>query len=123
MTIEFNRFLLIIIIVIKIADAGFNSASQASQVSVFLGFFKLVMTGVAVLFVDSTGRRPLLLSGISVMIVSLIILGATAATSIQNSAIISVVGLLCYVGAYQVSFGPISWLIVGEIFPLGQKKK
>jgi hypothetical protein len=26
--------------------------------------------------------------------------------------------LLLYVGAYQMSFGPISWLLCGEVFPL-----
>lgn len=26
--------------------------------------------------------------------------------------------LLLYVGCYQLSFGPISWLLVGEVFPL-----
>lgn len=31
---------------------------------------------------------------------------------------VAVAALLTYVGAYQVSFGPITWLLVGEIFPL-----
>jgi hypothetical protein len=30
----------------------------------------------------------------------------------------NVAALLLYVGAYQMSFGPISWLLVGEVFPL-----
>uniref|UniRef100_A0A7S0RU69 Major facilitator superfamily (MFS) profile domain-containing protein n=1 Tax=Pyramimonas obovata TaxID=1411642 RepID=A0A7S0RU69_9CHLO len=30
----------------------------------------------------------------------------------------SVTALLLYVGCYQVSFGPIAWLIVGEVFPM-----
>merc|ERR1719356_1718674 len=53
------------------------------------------------------------------MILSLMVLGAAAtATTSSFTAIASVIGLLFYVGAYQVSFGPIAWLIVGEIFPL-----
>jgi len=33
------------------------------------------------------------------------------------SSYVNLGGLLLFLGAYQVSFGPISWLIVGEIFP------
>jgi hypothetical protein len=44
-------------------DAGFTSSTAATGISVVLGFFKLIMTGVAVATVDSWGRRPLLLVG------------------------------------------------------------
>lgn len=30
----------------------------------------------------------------------------------------AVVALLLYVGCYQLSFGPIGWLMISEIFPL-----
>ena len=33
------------------------------------------------------------------------------------TAQMSLVAIFMYVGAYQVSFGPIAWLLVGEIFP------
>ncbi|KAF8395156.1 hypothetical protein HHK36_019097 [Tetracentron sinense] len=32
--------------------------------------------------------------------------------------IVAVAALLLYVGCYQISFGPISWLMVSEIFPI-----
>jgi len=34
-------------------------------------------------------------------------------------AITTVVALMIYVSGYQVGFGPISWLMISEIFPLG----
>jgi MFS family permease len=37
---------------------------------------------------------------------------------LNNFPFVAVGALLLYVGAYQVSFGPISWLMVSEIFPL-----
>ena len=48
---------------------------------------------------------------------------AVAATAASSSppplaSWVAVAALLTYVGAYQVSFGPITWLLVGEIFPL-----
>lgn len=103
-------------------DAGFESADSATGISVILGLFKLGMTGVAIATVDSWGRRPLLLLGVSGIVASLLVLGTiqSGSLSLPHSVDIwaNVVALLVYVGAYQVSFGPISWLIVGEVFPL-----
>merc|ERR1719188_528249 len=36
----------------------------------------------------------------------------------QAWAVATVVALMVYVSGYQVGFGPISWLIISEIFPL-----
>ena len=103
--------------------AGFD-ASEGAGVSVILGVFKLVMTGFAVKYVDSVGRRPLLLGGVAAMTLATVALGACSdalatgdpADSL-NTARLSVLAIFAYVGAYQVSFGPIAWLLVGEIFP------
>ena len=55
------------------------------------------------LTVDSVGRRPLLLAGVSGMTVALLALGASSLTlSGSFSTWASVVALLAYVGAYQV---------------------
>ena len=103
--------------------AGYDS-DQGAGVSVILGLFKLVMTGFAVKYVDTLGRRPLLLGGVGVMTLATAVLGACSATLAAGdaanapiTATASVVAVFMYVGAYQVSFGPIAWLLVGEIFP------
>jgi sugar porter (SP) family MFS transporter len=93
------------------ADAGFTS-SEAGRVSLGVGIFKFLATFVAVFSIDKLGRRPLLLTGISGMTLALLLL----ALDLGSEA--SIVGLLLFVGCYQISFGPISWLIVSEIFPL-----
>lgn len=112
--------------------AGFAGGQEAAGVSVILGAFKLVMTLIAVATVDKLGRRPLLLGGVGGMVVALLLLtaaqggvdvaaaaGAAAAGGGGISAAwVSAIALLLYVGCYQISFGPISWLIVGEVFPL-----
>jgi MFS family permease len=103
--------------------AGYDS-DQGAGVSVILGLFKLIMTGFAVKYVDTLGRRPLLLGGVGVMTLATAVLGACSATLAAGdaanapiTATASVVAVFMYVGAYQVSFGPIAWLLVGEIFP------
>lgn len=97
--------------------AGFKVASDATSLSVLLGFFKLIMTVIAVLKVDKLGRRPLLIGGVTGITASLVVLSAYF--SLLNSyPYLAVAALLLYVGCYQISFGPISWLMVSEIFPL-----
>lgn len=102
--------------------AGFAGAEEATGVSLVLGFFKLVMTGVAVATVDSWGRRPLLLYGVSGIVLSLLLLGTAQLGSLplppELLAWANLGALLLYVGCYQLSFGPISWLLCGEVFPL-----
>ncbi|XP_020275550.1 D-xylose-proton symporter-like 3, chloroplastic [Asparagus officinalis] len=98
-------------------SAGFSAASDAAKVAVVIGIFKLLMTGVAVLKVDDVGRRPLLIGGVGGIVLSLFLLAAYY-KFLGGLSLIAVGALLLYVGAYQVSFGPISWLMVSEIFPL-----
>ncbi|CAA7406352.1 unnamed protein product [Spirodela intermedia] len=98
-------------------SAGFSAAADATRVSVIIGVFKLLMTGVAVLKVDDLGRRPLLIGGVSGIVVSLFLLAAYY-KFLGGASLVAVGALLLYVGSYQVSFGPISWLMVSEIFPI-----
>ncbi|CAA6669581.1 unnamed protein product [Spirodela intermedia] len=98
-------------------SAGFSAASDATRVSILLGLLKLIMTGVAVLLVDRLGRRPLLLGGVSGIAVSLFLLSSYYVV-LNNVPIVAVIALLLYVGCYQLSFGPIGWLMISEIFPL-----
>ncbi|XP_059431243.1 D-xylose-proton symporter-like 3, chloroplastic [Corylus avellana] len=97
--------------------AGFSAASDATRVSVVIGLFKLLMTWIAILKVDNLGRRPLLIGGVSGIAVSLLLLSAYY-KFLGGFPFVAVAGLLLYVGCYQISFGPISWLMVSEIFPI-----
>ncbi|KAL0321675.1 UNVERIFIED_CONTAM: D-xylose-proton symporter-like 2 [Sesamum calycinum] len=98
-------------------SAGFSAASDATKVSILLGLWKLIMTGVAVMAVDRLGRRPLLLGGVSGIVISLFLLGSYY-TYLGDIPAVAVVALLVYVGCYQLSFGPIGWLMISEVFPL-----
>mmetsp|Transcript_4139 Transcript_4139/g.9094 ORF Transcript_4139/g.9094 Transcript_4139/m.9094 type:complete len:157 (+) Transcript_4139:172-642(+) len=79
------------------------------------------MTLVSVNLVEDPkwGRRPLLILGTSGMTVSLLILSALfsgGAESINQAAVLATI--FAYVGFYQIGFGPITWLILSEVFPL-----
>ncbi len=58
--------------------------------------------------VDSVGRRPLLLGGVSAMVAALLLLGAAELVLTGRAeSYTSVAALLLYVGAYQVR---IAWV-------------
>ncbi|XP_073024107.1 D-xylose-proton symporter-like 3, chloroplastic [Primulina eburnea] len=103
-------------------SAGFSAAADAAKLSVVIGVFKLLMTGVAVLKVDDLGRRPLLIAGVGGLATSLLLLSAYY-QFLGEFPFVAVGALLLYVGCYQISFGPISWLMVSEIFPLRTRGK
>ncbi|KAK4771952.1 hypothetical protein SAY86_013727 [Trapa natans] len=98
-------------------SAGFSAATDATRLSVVIGTFKLLMTWIAVLKVDDLGRRPLLIGGVAGIVASLFLLSAYY-KFLGGFPLAAVAALLLYVGCYQISFGPISWLMVSEIFPL-----
>ena len=80
-----------------------QGVANASQRNAIQEAYKQRLAGVAVLSVDSVGRRPLLLWGVGGMTVALLGLGGSSlALSGSVSTWSSVVALLLYVGAYQV---------------------
>lgn len=116
-------------------SAGFGSASALSSVGV--GLVKLLATLFTVSRVDTLGRRVALFYGITMMTFALMVVAIaflfrecqTSGISLSDCdaedvglpfawALIAVAGLMLYVSGYQVGFGPISWLIISEIFPI-----
>ncbi len=88
--------------------------------TVGIGVVNVLMTIVAILVIDRVGRKPLLLIGLAGMTVSLVILGAAFAFSGLSGIIswITLAGLMLYIASFAVSFGPILWVMLPEIFPL-----
>ncbi|KAK1586980.1 hypothetical protein Q3G72_008233 [Acer saccharum] len=115
MSVSDNHVINFTLLMLK--SAGSSAAADATRVSVVIGLFKLLMTTVAVLKVDDLGRRPLLIGGVS----GLLLLLSAYYKMLGGFPLVAVAALLLYVGCYQISFGPISWLMVSEIFPLSTR--
>ncbi|XP_070695414.1 solute carrier family 2, facilitated glucose transporter member 10 [Pempheris klunzingeri] len=170
-------------------SVGFHSNASAVLASVGLGLVKVIATLTSMVFSDRVGRRPLLISGCSVMAVCLITIGLLSGHSFTNTktpcssedfkvnrtdlphltvgnrtvfdtpfdesqrflnnitqdedvvpdegrqkpsdtplasspsirgAVVNWIILLCMmavVSAYAVGFGPMTWLLLSEIFP------
>jgi SP family xylose:H+ symportor-like MFS transporter len=83
--------------------------------TVIVGIANVVFTLVALVTVDRWGRKPLLILGALVMAVSMITLGTLFATGhVGTVALVAVVG---YIGGFALSWGPVVWVLLSEIFP------
>lgn len=108
------------------AAAGFT-AQHGLLINVTLGAVLVVSTLVSMVLVDRIGRRPLLLGGSAVMSTTLIILTAVFLLSAHDSqgvlvmtsaeAQIILVAEHLFIFAFGVSWGPVVWVLLGEMFP------
>jgi len=72
-------------------------------------------TMVVVLIVDRVGRKPLLIVGALIMGASMMALGLMFQT--QGSATAGLVVMCCYLVGLGISFGPIVWIMLSEMYP------
>ncbi|HEV7610095.1 MAG TPA: sugar porter family MFS transporter [Steroidobacteraceae bacterium] len=75
----------------------------------------LLCTMVVVLIVDKVGRKPLLIVGGLVMGVSMLMLGSLFHS--QNTGILGLIAICLYLAGFALSFGPIVWIMLTEIYP------
>jgi len=104
---------------------GVDSSSGALLASVGAGIINVGMTVVALRLLDRSGRRTLLLTGVSGMTLSLVALGAAFLDGGGSTAasIVAVASLMTFVASFAVSLGPIFWLLNAEIYPLNIRSK
>src|ERR671917_737647 len=105
-----------------LTNVGFGN-SAAILANAGIGVINVTMTLVAIRFIDRVGRKPLLLLGAAGMALSLAILGLTSLllpepSGVSLVGIITLVCLALFIAAFAVSWGPIVWVMLGEIFPL-----
>ena len=102
-------------------SAGIPSASGAILATAGVGLVNVLMTVLSMWLIDRVGRRPLLLTGIAGMAVTLGVLGFAFQGSMRSSTTtwLAVISVMAYVASFAISLGPIFWLLIAEIYPLG----
>jgi sugar porter (SP) family MFS transporter len=103
-----------------IQSAGISSASGAILATAGIGVVNVLMTIVSMWLIDRIGRRPLLLTGIAGMAVTLGVLGWAFHSASPSGALswLAVISIMIYVASFAISLGPIFWLLIAEIYPL-----
>ena len=99
--------------------AGFGTATTALAATIGIGVVNVLATVVAIVLVDHAGRRPLLLAGLTGMVLSLLTLGVVwreaASAGWLGATTVACVGV--YIACFAFSLGPIVWLMIAEIYP------
>src|ERR1022692_879874 len=95
---------------------GMGMTTNASLMqTIIVGAVNLVFTVVAILSVDHFGRKPLQIIGALVMAVSMISLGVDF--WLGGQGMVALVCMLVYTAGFAVSWGPVTWVLLSEIFP------
>ncbi|RIJ50897.1 D-xylose transporter XylE [Maribellus luteus] len=88
---------------------------QALFQSVVVGLTNMLFTIVAIKNVDRFGRKPLMLIGAIGMGGAMICLGASF--FLNSNGIFALVFMLMFVASFAMSWGPVTWVLIAEIFP------
>ncbi|HSE55037.1 MAG TPA: sugar porter family MFS transporter [Nocardioidaceae bacterium] len=107
-----------------LSDTGMgNSAALAA--TVIVGATNLVFTVVAVVLLDKVGRRALLMTGTVGLLLALLLLGVyfTSSTLQQDYGWVALAGLVLFIASFAIGLGPVFWLMISEIFPVGARGK
>lgn len=93
---------------------GFTTNVSLLQ-TIIVGAVNLTFTVVAILTVDHFGRRPLQIIGALIMAASMISLGTEFFLGAKGMA--ALICMLVYTAGFAVSWGPVTWVLLSEIFP------
>ncbi len=96
------------------AQAGFSATSAGAQ-AVAIGVANLVFTLLAMLCIDSLGRRALLIVGSVGMAGCLFAVSRIFATGAHRGALLWL--LVAYIAFFAFSQGTVVWVYLSEIFP------
>ena len=93
---------------------GFGNDAAMWQ-TVIMGIINIIFTLVAIFTVDKFGRKPLLIIGSVGMAIGMFAIGALAYSQIIG--ISTLIFIVIYTAAFMMSWGPICWVLISEIFP------
>lgn len=94
--------------------AGADSDIALLQ-TIVIGAVNLLFTVLAICLVDRLGRKPLMIIGASGMGLSLAAIGFAATFNLVGAWLL--LFILGYIACFALSVGPVTWVILSEIFP------
>jgi len=99
----------------------------ALRINLLTGLVNILATIPAIALIDRAGRKPLLLVGSAGMAVTLGVMAAVFATAEtgangrpllgQTAAMTGLAAANLYIVAFAISWGPVMWVLLGEMFP------
>ncbi|KAL7415107.1 monosaccharide importer [Mrakia frigida] len=109
-----------------------SGISNPFTITIITNVVNVACTIPGILMIDRAGRRPLLIWGAVVMATCeflVAIVGVTVGTPAADGAInlpaqrVLIAFVCIYIAAFASTWGPIAWVVTGEIFPLAIRGK
>jgi len=91
------------------------SGDASLMQTVVMGVVNIIFTVVAILTVDKFGRKPLLVIGSVGMMTGMIALSILSFKDVIGIA--ALVFIIIYTASFMMSWGPLCWVLISEIFP------
>ncbi len=83
--------------------------------TITMGLVNVIFTVIAILTVDKFGRKPLLIIGSLGMTVGMF--GVAGLAFSNTIGIATLVFIIIYTASFMMSWGPVVWVLISEIFP------
>ena len=93
-----------------------GAAKDASMMqTVVMGLINVVFTVLAIATVDKWGRKPLLIVGSIGMAIGMLAISTLSFLNIIGIG--TLIFIIVYTASFMMSWGPICWVLISEIFP------
>jgi len=92
-----------------------SGTDSALLMTIIVGVVNFLFTIIAVKTVDNYGRKPLMLIGALGMAVAMLSLGFVFFSG--ATGYLALACMMLYVASFAMSWGPVTWVLLSEIFP------
>eukprot|EP01029_Cantina_marsupialis_P029234 TRINITY_DN779982_c0_g1_i1.p1 TRINITY_DN779982_c0_g1~~TRINITY_DN779982_c0_g1_i1.p1 ORF type:complete len:471 (+),score=43.43 TRINITY_DN779982_c0_g1_i1:179-1591(+) len=92
-----------------------NGSGSAMLQTIIVGAVNLIFTVVAIMYVDKWGRKPFQIIGAIGMGFFMIALGTSF--YLQSMGAMTLFFMLGFIACFAMSWGPITWILLSELFP------
>lgn len=100
----------------RIFESMVGSSKDISMLqTVVMGIVNIIFTVVAIVTVDKFGRKPLLIIGSIGMAIGMLAIGTMSLFGIIGIG--TLVFIIVYSASFMMSWGPVCWILISEIFP------
>ncbi|XP_022155641.1 sugar transporter ERD6-like 7 [Momordica charantia] len=105
----------------------FESAGFSVSIgTITYAILQVIVTGISAGLIDKAGRKPLILVSASGLVLGCILCAVSFylkvnEVAIQTVPMLTVAGVLVYIGSFSIGMGAVPWVVMSEIFPINIK--